>query len=30
MSDRRNADALPAAYRGKEQSYIKHELLKAR
>ena len=29
MSERRNADPLPTAYRGKEQSYIKHELLKA-
>jgi len=29
MSERRNADLLPTAYRGKEQSYIKHELLKA-
>jgi three-Cys-motif partner protein len=29
MSERRKADALPVAYRGKEQSYIKHQLLKA-
>lgn len=29
MPNRRNADALPAAYRGKEPSYIKHELLRA-
>jgi three-Cys-motif partner protein len=29
MPNRRNADALPAAYRGKEPSYIKHELLRS-
>ncbi|MEK6209604.1 MAG: three-Cys-motif partner protein TcmP [Pseudomonadota bacterium] len=29
MPDRRNADALPAAYQGKEPSFIKHELLRA-
>lgn len=29
MSERRNAGPVPLAYRGKEPSYIKHELLKA-
>jgi three-Cys-motif partner protein len=29
LPDRRKAGSLPAAYRGKEPSYIKHELLKA-